>query len=54
MTTAGWFILVISVGGVLALFLWCAWKVLSTPEETKHVHGFESSPPDVAPRKKKQ
>lgn len=47
MTPGGWIIMLLSVGGVVALFVWCVYKVLTTPEETEHLHGFETLPPDV-------
>lgn len=46
MTTAGWLIMILSVGSVSALLIWCIYKVLSTPEETAHIHGFEQETPD--------
>ncbi|MCX7712724.1 MAG: hypothetical protein N2035_03525 [Chthoniobacterales bacterium] len=46
MTPAGWFVMILSVGSVTAIFLWCLWLVLKTPEEFKHVHGFEQEIPD--------
>jgi hypothetical protein len=46
MTTSGWIIMTISVGSVTALLTWCVFKVITIPEETKHVHGFEQKPPD--------
>lgn len=47
MTAAGWFIMILSVGSVSALLVWCIYKVLSTPQETEHIHGFEQEPPDT-------
>ncbi len=47
MTLSGWIIMALSVGSVSALLLWCILKVLRTPEETEHVHGFEQTPPDA-------
>jgi hypothetical protein len=41
-----------SVGSVLALFAWCIWKVVTTPEETEHLHGFDFETPDQTDRKK--
>lgn len=41
MTSAGWLILSLSVGSVTVLFAWCLAKVLGTPGEAEHVHGFE-------------
>lgn len=39
MTAGGWFVMLLSVGSVLGLFLWCLWKVLTTPRETDKLHG---------------
>jgi hypothetical protein len=47
MTAAGWLIMVLSVGAVCTLLIWCVYKVMSTPEETEHIHGFEQEPPDA-------
>ena len=33
MTPGGWIVMILSVGSVTAVFLWCIWKVLKTPEE---------------------
>lgn len=46
MTIGGWIILIISVSTVVTLFTWCVYKVLSTPGETEHLHGFEQETPD--------
>lgn len=46
MNTGGWIILLISVGGVTSLFVWCIWKVLTTPGESEHIHGLEMDIPD--------
>ena len=46
MTPAGWIIMAISVGTVSALLIWCVYKVLTIPNETEHVHGFEQETPD--------
>lgn len=47
MTLAGWFIMLLSVGGVCALLAWCIYKIVVTPNETEHIHGFERTTPDV-------
>lgn len=47
MTTAGWLIMILSVGSVSALLVWCIVKVLRTPQETERIHGFEQEPPDT-------
>ena len=47
MTLSGWIIMALSVGSVSALLIWCILKVLRTPEEADHVHGFEQTPPDA-------
>lgn len=47
MSWGGWTVMLISVGGVVLLFGWCIWKVLTTKGETEHLHGFEVDPPDL-------
>lgn len=39
MTIGGWITMIISVGFVTGLLTWCVYKVLTTPESTKHIHG---------------
>lgn len=39
--------MLVSVGTVTTLFSWCLYKVLTTPEESEKIHGFEIEPPDV-------
>lgn len=46
MTTAGWIIMLVSVGGVYTFFGWCLYKVLCTPGETEHLHGTGEHTPD--------
>jgi heme/copper-type cytochrome/quinol oxidase subunit 2 len=46
MTTSGWIIMILSVGIVTVLFVWCIWKVLTTPGEEEKMHGFEFETPD--------
>lgn len=50
MTIYGWLVMLLSVGSVVVLFIWCIYKVLTVPGETEHIHGFESEPPDVRHR----
>ncbi len=38
--------MILSVGTVTTLFLWCIFRVLKTPGETEKVHGFEFETPD--------
>lgn len=38
MTWGGWIAMLLSVGGVTLLLGWCIYKVLSTPESTRHLH----------------
>lgn len=47
MTVQGWLIMLVSVGSVTALFSWCVYKVLTLPEESEHIHGFEQPTPDA-------
>lgn len=46
MTIGGWIVLSLSISSVTALFGWCIWKVLSIPNETEKLHGFEFETPD--------
>lgn len=46
MTPGGWFVMILSVGSVTTLFLWCLWKVLTTPDEQEKLHGFSFETPD--------
>lgn len=48
MTTAGWLIMTLSIGAVCALLSWCIYKIVTTPHETDHIHGFEQETPDVS------
>ena len=36
-----------SVSSVTILFVWCIYKVLTIPDKTKKLHGFEGGPPDA-------
>lgn len=38
MTIGGWITMLLSVGFVTGLLSWCIYKVLTTPEATKHIH----------------
>lgn len=38
--------MILSVGTVTTLFIWCIYKVISTPGEAEHIHGFEQETPD--------
>jgi hypothetical protein len=49
MTTGGWINLILSVGFVATLFLWCIWRVLRAPKEHgefAHVEPIEESQAD--------
>lgn len=46
MTTSGWIIMILSLGSVIGLFGWCMYKLLTTPEETDHLHGFSGQTVD--------
>lgn len=52
MTAGGWINMIVSVGAVTALFAWCIWKVLRTPEEREKMHGFEFETPDERAERK--
>ncbi len=42
MTAGGWIFMSVSVGAVCVLFSWCMWKVMTTPGESEHMHGFSA------------
>lgn len=52
MTLGGWIIMLVSTLGVTSLFLWCLYMVLTLPEETDKVHGFEMETPDEKQERK--
>ena len=41
METGGWIMMILSVGSVVSLFVWCLWRVLArSPADTpEHLHG---------------
>ena len=39
MTTSGWIIMLLSVGGTTLFFLWCIARVLRPPDKTDKLHG---------------
>jgi hypothetical protein len=41
MTTIGWIIMLVSVGGVTALFVWCLYRVLACTPEVEKLHGID-------------
>ncbi len=48
MTLGGWIAMLLSVGGVTALMGWCIYKVLATPESTRHLHSqVDITTPDI-------
>lgn len=49
MTTAGWINLVLSVGSVTVLFVWCVYRVLTAPKpdgQLAHVEPVEDKDAD--------
>lgn len=38
MTTAGWIVMLVAIGGMTSLLAWCVYKVVSTPGSTEHLH----------------
>ncbi len=38
MTLGGWIIMGLSVGGTVIFFLWCFWRVLTSPEGGADLH----------------
>ena len=48
MTTAGWFIMLLSVGSVTVLFIWCLYRVLARTPDVEKLHGIEDiDTPDI-------
>ncbi len=48
MTLGGWVVMILSVGGVTSLLLWCIYKVLTTPESVEHLHSqADIETPDI-------
>ena len=41
MTTGGWITMLLSVGSVVALFVWCLYRVLFCAPEPEQLHGIE-------------
>ena len=41
MEPGGWIMMLLSVGSVVALFVWCLWQVLfrAGPDTREHLHG---------------
>lgn len=39
MTTSGWIIMLLSVGGTSGFFVWCIARVLRPPDKTGKLHG---------------
>ena len=51
MTTGGWITMIISVGTVVSLFIWCLCRVLfhKPPTHVDHLHGEKNiEPKDIA------
>lgn len=46
MTLGGWINMLLSVGFVTGLFLWCIIRVVTTKDEGEKMHGFEFETPD--------
>lgn len=48
MSIAGWFVMLVSVGGVTTLFLWCLCRVLFGPKapDPSRLHSALDTPPD--------
>lgn len=54
MTPGGWITMILSVGFVTGLFIWCITKVLTTHDETEKIHGFEFETPDEKESREKR
>ena len=51
MSAGGWIIMILSVGFVTVLFVWCIYKVLTTPDASQHLHSqADIETPDTGER----
>jgi uncharacterized membrane protein len=41
MTTGGWLTMLLSVGSVVTLFVWCLYRVLCCAPKPEQLHGIE-------------
>ncbi|MCX7886483.1 MAG: hypothetical protein N3B01_04380 [Verrucomicrobiae bacterium] len=41
MTLSGWVVMILSVGFVTGLLVWCIWRVLKEPEAPERLHAPE-------------
>jgi hypothetical protein len=39
MTTPGWIMMLLSIGFVIGLLLFCLYRVTTTPKSEEHMHG---------------
>lgn len=46
--------MIISVGGVTGLMVWCFYKTLTIPNETEKLHGYDISNMPRDPEKKRK
>ena len=48
MTLGGWFVMLLSVGGMTGLLVWCIHKVITTPGSTERLHSqADLETPDI-------
>jgi hypothetical protein len=47
MTQSGWIIMLLSVGSVTVLFVWCLYRVLSYRPPPEKLHGFDIDTQDT-------
>lgn len=48
LSAGGWTIMLLSVGFVTGLLVWCMWRVLATPGEAARLHSqADIEPPDI-------
>jgi hypothetical protein len=47
MTLGGWLVMIVSVGTVTGLFIWCIYKVMTEKKtDDHHIHGLDIETPD--------
>jgi hypothetical protein len=47
MTTAGWIIMLLSVGSVTTLFAWCLYRVVACKPPVEKMHGLNIDTQDI-------
>ena len=54
MTLGGWIIMILSVGGTTAFFVWCIRRVLGPPDRTDKVRGVLDTELEIEEEERKR